>query len=309
MRIIGPDRVVFGVPNIKECHSYLLDFGLTQTEGDGPGGMYEALDGTGVAVYADTDDRLPAPLHTLNTLRQVVWGCEDQAAVDEVAVELEKDRQVTRQADGSIWSQDDLGFEIAFQVTERRSLSLQAELIHSPGAESGRPINALGTETETDATPRTLSHVVLFVPEMEKMEKFYAERLGFITTDRFTNLGPFMRTKINSDHHSLFFMQTPPFLQGMEHLAFHMQGPNEVMIAGTRFKNKGYQTFWGPGRHILGSNWFWYFKSPFGCNFEYDADMDKHDETWMPREIMPGPDNSQVFLFQNIEKWMPGGDH
>jgi len=86
-----------------------------------------------------------------------------------------------------------------------------------------------------------------------------------------------------------------------------MQGPNEVLIAGTRFKNKGYKSFWGPGRHILGSNWFWYFKSPLGCNFEYDADMDKHDENWTPRDITPGPDNSQIFLFESIAKWAPAG--
>jgi len=307
MRIIGPDSVVFGVPNINECHQYLLDYGLTLVDGDGPGGVYESLDGTSVTLYADTDDRLPPPLPTLNTLRQVIWGCEDQAAVDEVAAELEKDREVLRHDDGSIWAKDDLGFEMAFQVSTRREITLPGELIHSPGANSGRAINAIGTESETDAKPRTLSHVVLFVPDIEKMEKFYAERLGFVTTDRFTNLGPFMRTQINSDHHSLFFMQTPPFLQGMEHVAFHVQGPNEVLIAGTRFKEKGYQTFWGPGRHILGSNWFWYFKSPLGCQFEYDADMDKHDDNWTPREIVPGPDNSQIFLFENIEKWAPGG--
>ena len=36
----------------------------------------------------------------------------------------------------------------------------------------------------------------------------------------------------------------------------------------------GYQSFWGPGRHKFGSNWFWYFNSPLGCHVEYDADMD-----------------------------------
>jgi len=114
-----------------------------------------------------------------NTLRQIVWGCEDQAAVDQVAAELEKDREVIRQADGSIWAKDDLGFEMAFRVTTRRELSLPGELIHSPGSDTGRAINALGTETETDAIPRTLSHIVLFVPDIEKMEKFYAERPAF----------------------------------------------------------------------------------------------------------------------------------
>ena len=66
-------------------------------------------------------------------------------------------------------------------------------------------------------------------------------------------------------------------MKGVEHFTFHMGGPAEVMDAGTRLVAKGYQSFWGPGRHVFGSNWFWYFNSPMGV-IEYDADMDLHDE-------------------------------
>lgn len=37
----------------------------------------------------------------------------------------------------------------------------------------------------------------------------------------------------------------------------------------------GYQSFRGTGRHNFGSNWFWYFNSPLGYRFEYDADIRK----------------------------------
>ena len=84
-----------------------------------------------------------------------------------------------------------------------------------------------------------------------------------------------------------------------------MGGPTEVLLAGTRFVEKGYQSFWGPGRHQFGSNWFWYFNSPLGCHVEYDADMDLHDERWTAREAPMGADASQVFLFQYREKWAP----
>ena len=79
------------------------------------------------------------------------------------------------------------------------------------------------------------------------------------------------------------------------------------MQAGTNMVNKGYQSFWGPGRHLFGSNWFWYFKSPFGCNMEFDADMDLHDESWAAREAPPGADTSQAFLLEYREKWAPMG--
>jgi len=303
MRIIGPDFVVFGVDNIDDCKTYLEDYGLVATSG----GVYVSMDGTGVIVKTIDDPSLPAPLPSGNTLRQVIWGCEDQAAVDEIADELSKDREVIRQADGSIWAKDDCGFEIAFQVTIRKELSLPGELINSPGAKTGRPVNQLGTEKETDALPRTLSHVVLFA-DSDKMEAFYRDRLNFKTTDKFIGVGPFMQSAANPEHHTLFTLNTPPHMHGMEHLAFHVEGPSEVMIAGSRLKEKGYQTFWGPGRHYFGSNWFWYFKSPFGCHFEYDADMDKHDEEWVAREAPIGADTSQQFLFVNVDKWSPGPD-
>ena len=146
----------------------------------------------------------------------------------------------------------------------------------------------------------------MFVPDAVKAEAFY-HRLGFVTSDRFTDLGPFMRPAGTLEHHTLFMMHTPPHMKGVEHFTFHMGGPNDVMVAGSRFVDKGYESFWGPGRHILGSNWFWYFNSPLGCHVEYDADMDLHDDTWTPRSIPMGPDYSQVFLLKSTPKWSPGG--
>jgi hypothetical protein len=96
-------------------------------------------------------------------------------------------------------------------------------------------------------------------------------------------------------------------MKGVEHFTFHTGGPTEVLLAGTRFVEKGYESFWGPGRHLYGSNWFWYFNSPLGCHVEYDADMDLHDDTWAAREAAMGADASQAFLFQYRQKWAPSG--
>ena len=153
----------------------------------------------------------------------------------------------------------------------------------------------------------TLSHVVYFTPDAAKMEVFYVDRLKFRVTDRFNNLGPFLQPCASDDHHCLFLLDTPPHMQGLEHVAFHMQGPTALMLAGSRMVKKGYESFWGPGRHKFGSNWFWYFNSPMGVHVEYDADMDKHDANWTAREVDVGPETSQMFLFESVEKWSPGG--
>jgi catechol 2,3-dioxygenase-like lactoylglutathione lyase family enzyme len=178
--------------------------------------------------------------------------------------------------------------------------------VNAPGSAPQRGPNVLGLQPDMPALPRSLSHVVYFVPDSAKAEAFYA-RLGFVCTDRFTGVGPFLRPAGTPDHHTLFLIQTPPFMKGCEHFTFHMGGPTEVMLAGTRFVEKGYQSFWGPGRHKYGSNWFWYFNSPMGCHVEYDADMDLHDNSWREREVAMSADASQLFLFQYREKWAPSG--
>jgi catechol 2,3-dioxygenase-like lactoylglutathione lyase family enzyme len=306
MNILGPDTLVFGVDDVSACNQYLADYGLKVIESTDTAGRFEALDGTGVTIRAQGDSSLPASLGTANMLRETVYGVADAASLEAIVQELRKDREVTRSADGAVHAFDDMGFAIAFQVSRRRPLSVAAERVNAPGS-LNRPMNDVACNDHADLTPLSLSHVVYFVPDAAKAESFYVDRLGFRCTDRFTGVGPFLRPAGTSDHHTLFLIQTPPFMKGCEHFTFHMSGPSQVLQAGTRFVNKGYQSFWGPGRHRFGSNWFWYFNSPLGCHVEYDADMDLHDEQWAAREVPMGADASQLFLFQQKDKWAPGG--
>jgi catechol 2,3-dioxygenase-like lactoylglutathione lyase family enzyme len=301
MNIIGPDALVFGVDDLAACRQYLIDYGLA----DAGHGRFEALDGTAVVIRAADDATLPPGLGTASMLRETVYGVADTATLDAIERELRRDREVTRR-DGVVRCRDDMGFALAFQVTVRRPIRLPAEAVNAPGAAPQRPANAIGVTPDMAARPRSLSHVVYFVPDAAKAEAFYT-RLGFVCTDRFTGVGPFLRPAGTPDHHTLFMIQTPPFMKGVEHFTFHMGGPTEVLLAGTRLVEKGYQSFWGPGRHLYGSNWFWYFNSPLGCHVEYDADMDLHDERWTAREAGMGADASQAFLFQYREKWAPSG--
>lgn len=303
MNIIGPDALLFGVDDVAACAQYLTDYGLEPVGN----GRFEALDGTAISIAHKDDPALPPAMGTASMLRKTIYGVADQTALDAIAAELRKDREVRKLPDGSIESVDDMGFALGFQVTVRRPISLPAETVNAPGAAQKRPANVVAVDEDAAIKPRSLSHVVYFVPDAAKAEAFYVKRLGFVCTDRFTDVGPFLRPAGTLDHHTLFLIQTPPFMKGCEHFTFHMGGPTEVMQAGSRLVNKGYQSFWGPGRHKFGSNWFWYFNSPLGCHVEYDADMDLHDDSWTAREAPMGADVSQLFLFQFREKWAPGG--
>jgi catechol 2,3-dioxygenase-like lactoylglutathione lyase family enzyme len=306
MKIIGPDSLIFGVDDVSACVQYLTDYGLAPLDITADGGRFEALDGTSIVIRHKSDPGLPPPMDTASMLRKTLYGVADAATLSAIASELRKDREVRELADGSLETVDDMGFVLGFQITIRRRFSRPAEAVNAPGAAPQRPANIVAVDEDAVIDPRTLSHVVYFVPDAAKAEAFYT-RLGFRCTDRFIGAGPFLQPAGSLDHHCLFLIQTPAFMKGCEHFTFHLGGPTELMHAGTRFVNLGYESFWGPGRHRFGSNWFWYFNSPLGCHVEYDADMDLHDETWRPREVPMGTDASQLFLFQHRAKWAPGG--
>ena len=273
MNIIGPDELVFGVEDLDSCTRYLLDYGLTRTEGPSGGARFEALDATAVTLRAASDATLPPPTSAKSQLRETIYGVGDEASLVALASELGKDREVVRGEDGSIACLDDMGFGLRFRLTRRRPYTAEPDLTNAPGAPPQRPLNQLGVRPGMVVVPRTLSHIVLFVPDATRAEKFYT-RIGFRTTDRFTGVGPFMRPAGSQDHHTLFMIQTPPFLKGLEHFTFHVGSVTEMMLAGARFEAQGHETFWGPGRHVLGSNYFHYVRDPWGSYAEYSSDID-----------------------------------
>lgn len=307
MNIVGLDAVVFGVDDMAACAQYLKDYGLIAVNESPAGGRYEALDGTAVVLADAADESLPAGLANGCQLRKTVMGVADEVALQEIVEELRKDREVRQLADGSYEAEDDCGFVLGFQVTVRRPFEKPSEFSNAPGSSLQREMNSLGVDKDAEQIrPGSLSHIVYFVPDVAKAEAFYVERLGYRCTDRFEGVGPFLQPAGMQDHHTHFLLPAPPHMQGVEHFTFHFSGPTEVIQNGTRFVDKGYQAFWGPGRHIFGSNWFWYFNSPFGCHMEMDADMDLHDAEWEPRVAHMSADASQTFLMKHRNKWSPG---
>jgi catechol 2,3-dioxygenase-like lactoylglutathione lyase family enzyme len=271
------------------------------------GGRFEALDGTAIVIRNGSDSTLPYSSLPTPSLRETVYGVADATVLDEIRKNLEVDRVVTEDINGVIHTVDDGGFAIAFEVTKRRKIEARYLGFNVPGQTPGRQANDCAANLDEVIKPRSLSHVVYFVSDVLKAEAFY-RRIGFVVTDRFNNVGPFLRPAGTQDHHTLFMIEGHhPNMVGCNHFTFHLGSASEVLQHGWNFMGKGYKSFWGPGRHVLGSNFFWYFNSPFGAVMEVDADMDIHDEQWVAREVDPGADNSQIFLFDFKNKWAPGG--
>ena len=132
--------------------------------------------------------------------------------------------------------------------------------------------------------PRSIGHIVLWVPDLDRARDFYTERLGFRLTDSYRDRSCFLRAEGSNDHHNLFLIKKEDIPGGLHHIEFHVGDFNEVMMGGRRLTEKGWKTYVGPGRHTLGSNYFWYFKTPCGGAMELACDMDYADDDWEAKE-------------------------
>ena len=272
MKIIGLDSLLFGVHQLDACADYLRAFGLVERLGDGPVRRFEACDGSAIGLA-------PGGIGC-----EAVYAVADQRALELGEAELARDRAVVL-ADGVLHTVDDAGMAIGFRVVRARREPSYAR------------------RARQQVRPLALSHIACCVPDVRAAEAFYLGRLGFAATTRVGDAGSFLRPAGSREHHTLFLHQAPAALHGVEHFTFHLACGEHVMQAGAAFEQRGYRSSWGPGRHLIGSNWFWYFDSPLGCKAAYDAEMDAHDGSAMARDGLLTPDRPQYAAFLPPDSW------
>lgn len=297
MNITGPENLIMGVEDLAEARRFLKIYGLRELDHGAKGATYEALDGSGVDLRLLDDPSLPAANVRGPTLRAAVWGVKDKSDLDAIAEELSKDRKVSW-SNGVLQSTDNDQNALYFRVTQRRSYAApEVSPINIAGFQTGRFNKRIQFEQHGPA--RQMGHVVYWSRDPKEAIKFYHDRLGFRITDTFTNnMGVFARAKLHSDHHSLFLMQHLELPPCFQHAEFTFGDAQDVMAGGYLLTQAGYETAFGPGRFELGSNWFWYLKTPMGGAFELGADMDQIDDDWVAGEFdNPGVTGGWHFNF------------
>jgi catechol 2,3-dioxygenase-like lactoylglutathione lyase family enzyme len=282
--IVGVDEAVFGVEDLDAARRFCRDYGLREIEHGDAGAAFEALDGTGVLLRRADDTSLPPANVKGSTGRETVWGVSDKDALDQIGAELSKDRQVRRDTQGVLHTADDEGLALGFRVTKRHAYNAAPKPFNIPGLPPQRPINSrVDYTTRTEA--RSLGHIVFWSPDPDRSMKFYIDRLGFKVTDHVAHkAGVFARAPGSPDHHNVFFIGKPDSTPSFQHLECHFGDFHEVIVNGGHVSRQGWKTARGPGRHVLGSNYYWYFVTPMGGAFELSADMDQLDDNWVPGE-------------------------
>jgi len=289
MPITRVESLVYGVADIAAGVRYYRDWGLDLVEQGTRGAVFATPAGQTIRILPHDDRALPAaPDGDGSTLRHAVWGVDSADDLEALAGALADDREVVRDADGSLRTVDECGFSIGLAVSRPQPVDVAPPLVNLNQNE--QRLNAF-VEGIEQARPLRLGHIVYFVPKQgaERQSEFYLDRLGFRLSDRTLGRGDFMRCAGSRDHHNLFLLQRDG-AAAFNHAAFEVRNFDEIMMGGSFMKQQGWVPDTTPGRHILGSNLYWYFRNPCGGNTEYFADMDCMDDDWQPRiwENAPG---------------------
>ncbi|MFW0151503.1 VOC family protein [Mycobacterium sp. smrl_JER01] len=125
--------------------------------------------------------------------------------------------------------------------------------------------------------PTKLGHVAAFTTELEQLQGFYQDLLGFRWSDTIGDFFVFLRC--NADHHAANFLRSTA-RTGMHHVAYEMRDPNHLITMLDHLAKNDFRLHWGPGRHGPGHNLFTYHRDPDGNTVELFTQLDViHDES------------------------------
>ena len=173
---------------------------------------------------------------------------------------------------------------------------VQVDLVH--GAEKLAPLqtrrqlfpfNTPGRKARLNETVRPalepspifkLGHVVLQSPDFDRTVQWYMRHFGILASDvqclpdGHPALGFFRldRGGEPADHHSLAILGGPG--AKLLHVSFETFDIESVAQGQQYLRARGWEHFWGIGRHVLGSQVFDYWKDPAGDEWEHYADGD-----------------------------------
>ena len=294
--ITGIDAAVFGVLDLRKAARFLDDWGLRRARSGRSGADYRCVDRSEVIVRAADSRELPPAVEPGSTLREIVWGVASRRSLDAIASGLARDRGVTEDPDGTVHSVDDMGLAIGFRLSRRVTLRSRPAAFNTPGCAVRVDRHAPYYER---AVPREISHVVLGVPDIRAVERFYCGRLGFRVSDRYVGRAVFLRAAPAGNHHHLFVLNSADRKVRFNHIAFKVRDIHEVIGGGQALAARGWETHAGPGRHYPSSACFWYFRSPLGGAAEYAADEDMVTPRWRPRRFVMRPENFSEWRFNS----------
>jgi catechol 2,3-dioxygenase len=188
--------------------------------------------------------------------------------------------------DGGVWLRDPDGNLVTVRDEGPQAPPPDPPLrLNSPG-HIGRPVDRGAPEAGTAARPRRLGHVLFFTADVDRQLDFYTRVLGMKLSDRCQSIIAFLRC--TTDHHNVAFLTSKG--PGFHHASFEVGSVDEIAMGALAMQQSGFEPGWGLGRHVIGSNFFFYIRDPWGSFAEYFHDLDYIPEqcAWEPRDFPEG---------------------
>lgn len=183
----------------------------------------------------------------------------------------------------TLWIIDPHGVRLEIRPAEKSSPDAKP-LAETPAA---APRGAPMRDAAAFVRPRRMSHALFFTPDLDATLDFYIRVFGLRLSDR-SGPAAFLHGVHGSDHHLIAFAQSdgPP---GYHHSAWDVSSFEEVGLGSAQMARAGHAAGWGVGRHVLGSNYFYYVRDPWGSFAEYSYDIDyvPADLDWASLEASP----------------------
>lgn len=177
-----------------------------------------------------------------------------------------------------LWFRDCDGTPIEIKAAEKTSPNAQPsfELGSAASEDRASPLRS----TVGRVHPRRLSHVLIFVRDVDRSIGFYRDALGLRLSDVVPGFVAFMYGVHGSDHHLIAFAKSDA--PGLHHCSWAVDSIHDIGQGAEYMAGNGFIEGWGLGRHALGSNYFHYVRDPWGSYAEYSGGFDYigADQAW-----------------------------
>jgi catechol 2,3-dioxygenase-like lactoylglutathione lyase family enzyme len=281
------DRFVFSVPDLATAKTYYTAFGLDVREVGNrldlytyghphrwgsitQSGKLKKLEYLALGVYAEDYEPLRQHLVTTGATFTDPHPMADTAGT---------------------WLRDPEGIALQIVVAEKSSPNDANEAFGPLKGKSPRgTVIGPSRSGAHPVRPVRLTHALLFSSDVPRSVRFYTEKLGMRLSDHSGEGIAFLHGAHASDHHMLAFAKSSG--PGLHHTSWIVRGIDEIGMGMEQMRAAGYPNGWGVGRHVIGSNYFFYSQDPWGsfAEYSYDIDFIGADHEW-PHADHP-PDDS-----------------
>lgn len=186
---------------------------------------------------------------------------------------------------GGMWFRDPDGILLEVRVCQK--VSPNEKLVFNYTSTPAGQRGVWGRSTYEQVRPRRLSHVLVFTTDVSRAIRFYHEVLGLRLSDRSGEYVAFMHGIHGSDHHMLALAKASA--PGFHHCSWNVDSIDQVGRGAMQMADHGFSAGWGTGRHVMGSNYFFYVRDPWGSYSEYACDIDyiAADQDWEALDHKP----------------------